>query len=693
MVNILSSTKDKFLSSFSKGNMKRFGITICIWIISSLFITLIGEMISQSSYKSFTDFIKEYPLIFLLNYAEVLMITSITFLFAKTRSVLFLIESILLLTYIGNKMVLIIRGTPVVWADMNSLKEGIYMVKNYGLTKYIIPLVLIIALIVAAFVFVFKKEKVKSKWKVLNIPGIIIVIIGVCMPKAAMGLCTKFDKKPEICNYDLKYSYEINGTLYSFINSISEFSVSAPEGYSEESINKILDKVESYEKNQVQVNQYNENTQPNVIFIQLESFMDPNRFEGVNIDVDPIPTIHSLMQNYTSGTLQASCFGGGTVRCEFETLTGFSTDYLPAGTIPNNNVLNGQAVDSLARDFKDIGYTSSLVHNYTGAFYSRDTAVNSFGFDNYISKEFMRVPDNYGSYSYPEDTLNLDTVKELLDNKSIPQFIYNVTVESHGPYSKEDYNGEYMVSSDTLSREELNEVQNFCVKLNGLDRYISKLLDVLNETKRPTVLVMYADHLPSLEITKNMDNNIIQTDTFSKSDKYTTEIIVWDNIKSEHTKENIDLETFQVPSYISKRYNLPGTLASKLYYAYKDESYDEYLNALQLIQYDALYGENYAQKDLNLQLIDTTMGLKDIYLESYSIYEDTVTLKGENFTLYSNVIQGNKIIPTVYVDPNTIQVKVSDLSNGDITVGQVSTVVNSEKILRKSNTIEFNKNS
>ncbi len=30
---------------------------------------------------------------------------------------------------------------------------------------------------------------------------------------------------------------------------------------------------------------------------------------------------------------------GGTVRSEFEVLTGLSTDYLPVGEIPNNNIL------------------------------------------------------------------------------------------------------------------------------------------------------------------------------------------------------------------------------------------------------------------------------------------------------------------------------------------------------------------
>lgn len=61
-------------------------------------------------------------------------------------------------------------------------------------------------------------------------------------------------------------------------------------------------------------------------------------------------------------------YGGGTVRSEFEVLTGLSTDYLPVGEIPNNNILKKQPVESLAYILRDYGYGTNVIHNYEGNF-------------------------------------------------------------------------------------------------------------------------------------------------------------------------------------------------------------------------------------------------------------------------------------------------------------------------------------
>ena len=46
-------------------------------------------------------------------------------------------------------------------------------------------------------------------------------------------------------------------------------------------------------------------------------------------------------------------------------------------------------VESLAYILKDVGYTTSAVHNHTGNFYNRDLIYKNLGFENYVSKEYM----------------------------------------------------------------------------------------------------------------------------------------------------------------------------------------------------------------------------------------------------------------------------------------------------------------
>ena len=47
-----------------------------------------------------------------------------------------------------------------------------------------------------------------------------------------------------------------------------------------------------------------------------------------------MPFIHSLTENTIKGTAYASVFGGTTANSEYEFLTGNTTAFLPAGTVP-----------------------------------------------------------------------------------------------------------------------------------------------------------------------------------------------------------------------------------------------------------------------------------------------------------------------------------------------------------------------
>ncbi len=67
--------------------------------------------------------------------------------------------------------------------------------------------------------------------------------------------------------------------------------------------------------------------------------MDLDRINGLTFTEDPIPTFRKIASESTNGFLKVPTYGGGTVRSEFEVLTGLSTDYLPVGEIPNNNIL------------------------------------------------------------------------------------------------------------------------------------------------------------------------------------------------------------------------------------------------------------------------------------------------------------------------------------------------------------------
>ena len=68
-----------------------------------------------------------------------------------------------------------------------------------------------------------------------------------------------------------------------------------------------------------------------------------------------------------------------------------------------------------------------------------------------------------------------------------------------------------------------------------MDDFIGELTDTLSKFDEDIILVMYGDHLPSLELTE---------DELTNANLYQTEYVIWSNFGFDMPNE--DLETFQI---------------------------------------------------------------------------------------------------------------------------------------------------
>ena len=64
---------------------------------------------------------------------------------------------------------------------------------------------------------------------------------------------------------------------------------------------------------------------PDIIVIQLESFIDIGRVDGVNTDIESIPNFKEYEEKYPSGFLTVPAIGAGTANTEFEIVTGMKS--------------------------------------------------------------------------------------------------------------------------------------------------------------------------------------------------------------------------------------------------------------------------------------------------------------------------------------------------------------------------------
>ena len=100
---------------------------------------------------------------------------------------------------------------------------------------------------------------------------------------------------------------------------------------------------------------------PNLILVLSESFSDPTRFPGTAFVSDPVPTFHSLQQEFGSVDLVSPVFGGLTCNAELEVLTGMNMRFFPQPARPYVQYVR-RPVQSLAVVLRQRGYRTVALH-------------------------------------------------------------------------------------------------------------------------------------------------------------------------------------------------------------------------------------------------------------------------------------------------------------------------------------------
>ena len=142
--------------------------------------------------------------------------------------------------------------------------------------------------------------------------------------------------------------------------------------------------------------------------------------------------------------------GGGTVRTEFEVMTGNNIDYLTPGEIPYNTILKSKYYNSVATTLKSEGYKAHAVHNFQGNFYGRNNAYAKLGFDDFTSKEYM---SNYelNEREWVKDVILTKYIEKALDSTKDSDLVYTVSVQGHSSYPTDAENYDFPIKvSGTL---------------------------------------------------------------------------------------------------------------------------------------------------------------------------------------------------------------------------------------------------
>ena len=416
-------------------------------------------------------------------------------------------------------------------------------------------------------------------------------------------------------------NYEENGFITAFVLNFASLNMGEPADYNENYLAK------AFEKYQPSPESGQDFQNPDVIIVLSESFWDPTVLNGVTFSEDPLKNYRRIAAEQPSGNMVSCTFGGGTVRPEFEILTGMTTNMLPPGNVPYQQYVFDD-VFSYPRLFKNLGYDTLGIHTYQKTFYERDRAYPLLGIDELLGENDTHAELHWNSGPFiTDETIAEEIIYQLEQPRDNSLFMQVITMENHSLYPDkfDPSDWDIKVSGDNLSELELNSLQNYCKGTADSDAALGEIYDYIMNREKPTVVLWYGDHLPTLgeEFSPYITTGNISSTTaadWTEEEKYTmfsTPYVIFSNYDTgrayraegasvspyllsalmcdyigapEHSRTNFLLDLYETCPVISPYYDLYSHTADK-------KTINEYIRLHELLTYDDLMGKKYLVRD------------------------------------------------------------------------------------------------
>ena len=595
------------------------------------------EVISRHSPREAFLYMTERPAVFFYNAALIFTTTLIVYLFRRRVFLRVLLTIFWLVLGIINGVLLSQRVTPFTGPDLHLITDAFKIANRY------LPIwgfVLVIAAFIVAVFYLVKlflkapKYQGPMKYK-YNIP---LVLAGIL---AFVGTTRLALEKRVLSQYfgNIAFAYEDYGYPYCLATTIFNTGINCPQDYSQATIDQIL-------KDEEKAGETDTEKRPNIIFLQLESFFDPELVNYLDISEDPIPYFRKLMKEYSSGYYRVPSVGAGTANTEFESITGMSLHYFGPGEYPYKSILKETTCESAPYVLKQLGYSTHAIHNNEANFYGRRTIFPNLGFDSFTSEEYMPREDEQNPLGWVKDEVLTEEILKAMKSTEEPDYIYTISVQGHGDYPDEPILEDPQITVSGCDTEEENCKWEYYVnQINEMDQFIQELTEALSECGEEVVLVMYGDHLPTMGLeVEDLKNRYL----------FQTNYVIWDNMGLKKKDEN--LSSYQMAAEVMDRLGIHEGTIFKYHQARKNTK--NYQVDLEMLQYDLLYGEQYAYQGKDpFKRTKMRMGIYDATLDSVVSapgLEDSYYIKGTNFTPSSQLQINGEWYDTTYVNPSTL---------------------------------------
>ena len=270
----------------------------------------------------------------------------------------------------------------------------------------------------------------------------------------------------------------------------------------------------------------------NIIVIMNEAWADLDYAGDLRTNMDPMPYYHSMKENTIKGHTMVCITGGGTAKTEYEFLTGNSVKRFP-GMVPYVSYFTHDQY-SLVTTLRDQGYRALAMHPYKASNWNRPSAYQLMHFEDFITQEDFDE-DAETIRGFISDRANyqkiIETVEEK-ENSDDPLFLFDITMQNHGGYKNNTFNGDVVFEDYTGEEGDSDAVNRYLSLSKETDNALMYLIEYFRGIDEPTLIVMFGDHYPSLpdSLTENLSG--VPFDELSLDEQqryYATPFFIWAN--------------------------------------------------------------------------------------------------------------------------------------------------------------------
>ena len=650
-------------------------LSVPLQFLGCCVLYLVIEALSRHSLREAWQYMTGSPLIFLYNAFLIFTTSLVVYQFRHRILARTIVGCFWFILGCVNGFLLLNRVTPFTGPDLKLINDAMRILNKYLSPGLVVAVLVGLGVLLLFFIWMFRKGwKFQGKMRYwLNIP---LIVAGV----AAFALTSKLAIDNRLLSTyfgNIAYAYQDYGYPYCLAVTIFDTGINEPNGYSKALMEDIVNSEGEIKETK------KKNTDVNILFLQLETFIDPTEVNFLSFSEDPIPNFRKLSEEYSSGYYKVPAVGAGTANTEFESITGMSLHYFGAGEYPYKTILKETTCESAAYDLKKLGYSTHAIHNNEANFYGRRTVFSRLGFDTFTSEEYMPDISDTTPMGWVKDHILTDEIFKAMESTEGPDYVYTISVQGHGDYPTEPVLSDPEIKVTGAESEEKNNAWEYYVnQLHEMDQFVKELTDRLSELDERVVLVMYGDHLPTMDLkVEDMKNRYL----------FQTKYVMWSNFDMKKKDKNI--AAYQMAAEVFNRLGIhEGTVFN--YHQTRKGSRNYQLD-LQALQYDILYGKQYVYGGENpFEATKMQLGIYPATLERLeSIGNGSYYVYGTNFTAASRLEINKELQETQYISPTQLLVQNVELADGDQVSVATQSNSSTKKVLSRTDYLTYNEDN